>query len=337
MISQASKIANNILIIDDDPDILKFLVGLFDDQIGVSFAPSGAKALEHVQANKPDLILLDVEMPEMDGFAVCRQLKSDPATQHIPVIFLTAMADEKDITEGLRLGAVDYITKPIDAKIVIAKVKNQLAHLKQLPVAEAGRSGAARDRRDEGAARDDRRSEGAARADRGGAAPQAAAPRGARGAAPQANASRGRRGEGGASKGIPPRTIIMAVVALLVIGGGFMGMKLYNERTAVVTVDGNWPFSSKCAQSPFASWWGTSTHASMVEYVNNRHSGDWNPYIDKWANQLNKLIDIDSRNGRVSTSDGTVLRGDALKQHIDKLEARIVVIRCLANEARYVK
>ncbi len=330
MISQASKIVNNILIIDDDPDILKFLVGLFDDQIGVSFAPNGAKALEHVQANKPDLILLDVEMPEMDGFEVCRRLKSDPATQHIPVIFLTAMADEKDITEGLRLGAVDYITKPIDAKIVIAKVKNQLAHLKPLPVADAGRSGGARDRRNEGVARDDRRSEGAARADRGGPAGQAAAPRGTRG-------TRGTVPQAATGKGISPRTIIMAVVALLVIGGGFMGMKLYNERTDVVAVDGNWPFSSKCAQSPFASWWGTSTHASMVDYVNNRHSGDWNPYIDKWANQLNKLIDIDSRNGRVSTSDGTVLRGDALKEHIDKLKARIVVIRCLANEARYVK
>ncbi len=334
MISQASKIANNILIIDDDPDILKFLVGLFDDQIGVSFAPSGAKALEHAHANKPDLILLDVEMPEMDGFAVCRQLKSDPATQHIPVIFLTAMADDKDIAEGLRLGAVDYITKPIDAKIVIAKVKNQLAHLKPLAVADAGRSGAARDRRDEGVARDDRRREGAARPDRGGAAPQAAAPRGTRGAA----APRGTRGEGDVGKKITPRTIIMAVVALFVIGGGgYMGMKFYNERSAVVTVDGNWPFSSKCAQSPFASWWGTSTHASMVEYVNNRHSGDWNPYIDKWVNQLNKLVDVDSRNGRVSTSDGTVLSGDTLKEHIDKLKERIVVIRCLANEARYVK
>ena len=331
MNSQASNVGNNILIIDDDPDILKFLVGLFDDHIGVSFASSGAKALEHVQANKPDLILLDVEMPEMDGFAVCRQLKSDPATQHIPVIFLTGMADEKYITEGLRLGAVDYITKPIDAKIVIAKVKNQLAHLKPLHVADAGRAGAGRDRRNEGAARDDRRSEGAARPDRGGPAAQPAAPRGTRG-------TRGTVPQAGAGKGIPPRTLIMAVVALLVIGGGgFMGMKLYNERSAVVTVDGNWPFSSKCAQSPFASWWGTSTHASMVEYVNNRHSGDWNPYIDKWVNQLNKLIDVDGRNGRVSTSDGTALSGDALKEHIDKLKARIVVIRCLANEARYVK
>jgi len=328
MVSQTTIIANNILIIDDDPDVLKFLVGLFDDHIGVAFASGGAKALEHVQANKPDLILLDVQMPEMDGFEVCRRLKSDPATQHIPVIFLTAMSDEKDITEGLRLGAVDYITKPIDAKIVIAKVKNQLAHLKPLKVAAAGPSGGARDRRGEGAARDDRRREGAARPDRGGPATRAAAPRGTRGAV-------------GAGKGISLRTLIMVVVALLVIGGGgFMGMKLYNERiaaTAVVSVDGNWPFSSKCEQSPFASWWGTSTHASMVEYVNNRHSGDWNPYIDKWVNQQNKLIDIESRNGRVSTSDGTVLSGDALKEHIEKLKARIVVIRCLANEARYVK
>ncbi|NQU58533.1 MAG: response regulator, partial [Rhodospirillales bacterium] len=183
MTSQTTKAVNRILIVDDDPDILKFLVDIFQDQISVSFAPSGAKALEHVQVEKPDLILLDVEMPEMNGFEVCRRLKGDPATQHIPVIFLTAMADSKDMAEGLSLGAVDYITKPIDAQIVIAKVKNQLAHLTPLPAENNERSGSARDRRGEAEARQERRGpREAAPQDARGADARGAAPRDARGA-----------------------------------------------------------------------------------------------------------------------------------------------------------
>ncbi|MBC8269819.1 MAG: response regulator [Rhodospirillaceae bacterium] len=312
MTSQTAKSANNILVVDDDPDILKFLVDILQDQISVSFAPNGPKAMEYAQTHKPDLILLDVEMPEMGGFEVCRRLKDDPATQHIPIVFLSAMADDKDIAEGLSLGAVDYITKPFDAQIVIAKVKNQLAHLTPLPAANVGRSGAARDRR--GQAGPDQERRGQREATRRGVAPTTT------------------------GKGSPRRMITIAAVALLVIGSGaYLGMKLYPAVMPVTSVDGNWPYSSQCEQSPFASWWGTSTHASMVEYVANRHAGDWNPYIDKWVNQLNKLQDINSRNGRVSTSDGTVLAGRDLEAHIEKLIVRISVIRCLANEARYVK
>jgi len=322
MIIQATKTVNNILIVDDDPDILKYLVDLFQDQINVSFAPSGIKALEHLKTHKVDLVLLDVAMPEMDGFEVCRQLKSDPATKHIPVIFLTALTDNKDIAEGLRLGAVDYITKPINSQIIIAKVKNQLAHLTPLPTKEIDRPETGRDRRGQAAPVQERRGERQP-------VQRATAPAGS-----------GRRGNASVDtgKGIPQRTIIMAILALLVVGGGaFLGMKFYAAVPLETSVDANWPFSSKCEQSPFASWWGTSTHASMVAYVARHHAGNWNPYIDKWVNQLNKMEDIDSRNGRASTSDGTVLTGKTLKAHIVKLKKRISVLHCLANEAQYVK
>ncbi|NQU57043.1 MAG: hypothetical protein HQ513_07395, partial [Rhodospirillales bacterium] len=170
-----------------------------------------------------------------------------------------------------------------------------------------------------------------------GADARGAAPRDARGADARGADARG-AAPVAAGKGNSQRTITMAVVALLVLGGGtFLGMKFYPAATPETTVDENWPFSSKCEQSPFASWWGTSTHSSMVDYVKNRHDGKWAPYIDKWSNQLNKLQDIYSRNGRVSTSDGTSLSGEGLKIHIEKLIKRISVLHCLANEAQYVK
>ena len=101
-------------------------------------AKSGKSALEIVRKAHPDLVLLDIMMPEMDGYEVCRRLKSAEETRHIPVIFLTAMADAEDEAKGLALGAVDYITKPINPELVRARVQNHLElkrhrdHLEQL-------------------------------------------------------------------------------------------------------------------------------------------------------------------------------------------------------------
>jgi len=92
----------------------------------LSFATSGAQALESVVELKPDLILLDVAMPEMSGFEVCRKLKAIPETAEIPVIFLTAKSDPIDIVTGLELGGVDYITKPFNHQELVLRVKTQL-------------------------------------------------------------------------------------------------------------------------------------------------------------------------------------------------------------------
>jgi putative two-component system response regulator len=89
-------------------------------------AKNGKSALEIVQKARPDLILLDIMMPEMDGYEVCRRLKAVEETRHIPVIFLTAMADAQDEAKGLAIGAVDYITKPINPELVRARVRNHL-------------------------------------------------------------------------------------------------------------------------------------------------------------------------------------------------------------------
>ncbi|MBS1196626.1 MAG: response regulator [Proteobacteria bacterium] len=115
-----------ILVVDDTPDNLSLMSGLLEEEYEVKIAINGAKALKIVAESPPDLILLDIMMPVMDGYEVCRQLKADPAATHIPVIFLTAKSEVEDEEKGLEMGAVDYITKPISPPILLARVKTQL-------------------------------------------------------------------------------------------------------------------------------------------------------------------------------------------------------------------
>jgi class 3 adenylate cyclase len=116
-----------ILVVDDSPDNLSLIAGLFKEFYTVKIANSGEKALKIAQSeSKPALILLDVMMPNMDGYEVIGRLKADSATRDIPVIFLTAKTDIEDEAKGLELGAVDYITKPISPPVVLARVKNHL-------------------------------------------------------------------------------------------------------------------------------------------------------------------------------------------------------------------
>ncbi|MEO7793761.1 MAG: two-component system response regulator [Thermoanaerobaculia bacterium] len=117
-----------ILVVDDTPDNLTLMSGLLKDRYRVKVASSGEKALTIVRGDEPpDLILLDIMMPVHSGYDVCGELKADPLTRGIPVIFLTAMSNVEDEQRGLELGAVDYITKPISPPIVLARVATHLA------------------------------------------------------------------------------------------------------------------------------------------------------------------------------------------------------------------
>jgi len=118
---------STILVIDDTPDNLSLMSALLKDSYKVKVANHGDKGLKIATSeNPPDLILLDVMMPDIDGYQVCRQLKANAATRDIPVIFLTAKSEEDEEQKGLELGAVDYITKPINPAIVLARIKTQL-------------------------------------------------------------------------------------------------------------------------------------------------------------------------------------------------------------------
>ena len=117
-----------ILVVDDTPDNLTLVSNLLKRDYRVRVAISGEKALKIAQSeNPPDLILLDVMMPVMDGYEVCQQLRNNALTAHIPIIFLTAKSEVEDERNGLSLGASDYITKPISPPILEARVKTHLA------------------------------------------------------------------------------------------------------------------------------------------------------------------------------------------------------------------
>jgi signal transduction histidine kinase len=117
-----------LLVVDDAPENIDLLHAILQPHYHVKVANGGEKALKIIQSDQPpDLVLLDVVMPGLDGYAVCRQIKASPQTQHIPVVFVTAMDEQKDEEFGLTLGAVDYVTKPFSAPIVLARIRTHLA------------------------------------------------------------------------------------------------------------------------------------------------------------------------------------------------------------------
>ncbi|WP_295871031.1 PleD family two-component system response regulator [uncultured Zhongshania sp.] len=115
-----------LLIVDDQPVNIQVLYQVFSASCEVFMATSGKQALEVCQQKKPDLILLDVVMPDMDGIEVCRALKAEPESQDIPVIFVTSQDSPEEETLGLEVGAVDFITKPVNPAVVKARVKTHL-------------------------------------------------------------------------------------------------------------------------------------------------------------------------------------------------------------------
>jgi len=117
-----------ILVVDDTPDNIDLLCAVLEQDYRTKIAVNGERALKIANGDvKPDLILLDIMMPGMSGYDVCKELKANPATRDIPVIFVTAMSETVDEQLGLGLGAADYITKPISAPIVLARIKTQLS------------------------------------------------------------------------------------------------------------------------------------------------------------------------------------------------------------------
>lgn len=121
-----------ILVVDDSPTNLKIMVAtLINEGYEVTTAISGERALKQISYDLPDLILLDIQMPGINGFETCKKLKENPQTKDIPIIFMTALTDTESVVKGFSLGAVDYITKPFQAAEVIARVKTHI-HLQQL-------------------------------------------------------------------------------------------------------------------------------------------------------------------------------------------------------------
>ena len=119
-----------ILIVDDEPNNLNLLRQVLKGKFQLIFANCGIKALSAAQEHRPDLILLDIMMPDISGYDVCEKLKSNPLTKAIPVIFVSAMSDTEDEAKGFDVGAVDYIQKPISGAIVLRRVQTHLSLVK---------------------------------------------------------------------------------------------------------------------------------------------------------------------------------------------------------------
>ena len=116
--------AHTILVVDDEQDLLDLIeYNLKKEGFSVLKAENGLEALETAREQNPDLVLLDIMMPKMDGLEVCEKMRSDAELRHIPIIFLTARGDEKTEVEGLDLGADDYVTKPISTTKLISRIK----------------------------------------------------------------------------------------------------------------------------------------------------------------------------------------------------------------------
>jgi len=128
-----------ILVVEDEPDILQ-LVKLYLEKEGfrTATAVNGAQALKKVKEDKPDLIVLDLMLPELDGLEVCKRLRSVPDTAMLPIIMLTAKAEESDTVIGLELGADDYVAKPFSPKALVARIKALLRRLERTPAEGAG-------------------------------------------------------------------------------------------------------------------------------------------------------------------------------------------------------
>ena len=117
----------NILIVDDEEDVLELVrYNLDKNGYNTETATTGEEALAKARAKLPDLVILDLMLPGIDGLGVCKKLKSDAKTEHIPIIILTAKGEEIDIVTGLELGADDYVTKPFSPKVLVARVRKIL-------------------------------------------------------------------------------------------------------------------------------------------------------------------------------------------------------------------
>lgn len=122
------RIKKKVLIVDDTPQNIQILMAILEDKYAIIAARDGYKAIELAKKTpQPDIILLDIMMPDLDGYEVCKRLKSNEATRDIPVVFVSALSDCEDEEKGLAVGGIDYLIKPINPAIVLARVKNHLA------------------------------------------------------------------------------------------------------------------------------------------------------------------------------------------------------------------
>ncbi len=312
-----------VLIVDDEIINTELLGNLLRDEINVIFANTGEEALAIAKSSKPDLVLLDIVMPGMDGYQVCRALKEDPETEKMPVIFITAKDTEHEEAYGLEMGAVDYITKPFNPQIVKSKVKN---HLAKLPETEATSPVASEK------PPSPKPSSGKRFALIGGLAGVVIA------------LAIGGVLFSGEFIGLPIETPVKSDEKKPVgaktksVGKETVTTLPPQEdeggtRATAEMLGYSWVLKTKCGPIPNVQWWKFRTHESIAGYVTRKYKGDWKAYIKIWTIRLVKLQDIYLSGSSAITTTGQALKGPTLKVYIEQMMDRLSVTRCLAAEA----
>lgn len=358
MAPMSQEIANKVLAINIRNDLLETLMEGFESEVSISFASEGSKAMEMAHMYKPDLILLDVMMVDASGFEVCQELKADPKSKNIPVIFLTRSSDEETVLKGLEAGATDFITEPFTTETLVARVRS---HLKQVAASREWKNPKEKMLYFEGETRD-RRAEGAARGDRYPKTPERPTGLSLRSFLILALFVAGIIGGWYAWFVNSPETRLEAYLSSLVLFSDAepepqdrdpelktQPEELIEEMVKDEVEDKLPPpvsdtqpveallepeiksFDGPCGEIPQVAWWGGVSHESIIEYVALRNDGDWDAYVAKWARQLSKLHDMQVRGVTGVAPDGsTRLEGAVLGEYIEKFEARLEVARCLA-------
>ncbi len=131
-------VKKKILVVEDDRDISELITyNLEREGYEIACLYDGSQAVDFVTQRKPELIILDLMLPEVDGIEICHQLKSDAATKHIPIVMLTAKSEEADVVVGLQMGADDYISKPFSPKVLVARIKAVIRRMADLGLSSA--------------------------------------------------------------------------------------------------------------------------------------------------------------------------------------------------------
>jgi CheY-like chemotaxis protein len=352
--ANSSGYKHKVLIVDDETLNIEFLQTLLSEEINVIFATSGEDALTIVQANHPDMILLDIMMPGMDGYEVCKRLKANPETKDIPVIFVTAKDGPEEEARGLELGAIDYITKPFNPEIVKSKVRNNIIRIATpRPDLEKHHN---KDRRSQGDKRRDRR------ASNGGAmwkwlaatavvvalalAVLVMVPRDQLnadgllaliGLSPVSEkAETASSGTGTTTPTEPTTSPVRTTTGQTAGATAPANTRTHSTASGIdrsSPLDMQWVQDSKCSLVPEVSWWKFVSHSSIVRYVERNLEGDWETYAEKWQGRLESIQDIYERNSTAITSTGEELSGDVLADYIDQMQIRVNAIICLKAEA----
>lgn len=347
-----------VLVIDDDEAIRAYLSALTIDHAETIEAASGDKGFSIAKSRVPDLILLDLMMPGTDGYQVCKSLKQNTATKHIPVIFITAQTDRAFEAAALKLGAIDYIVKPFDTDIVATKIKNHLEVIRR------GETINPTFRR-----RGNMRHLGIAAAiiiaaglgfishfyltepsTQNAPVPtiQAPSPQRAQNSPAQPSAQPTISKPGLITNSQPP--VPDAKIAppspvqsepAPVKQRAIRSIDTFKQETNAITDDKHprptenygWVKDARCGVVPLVDWWQNITPSSMAVYVDKYHDGIWEPYAIKWERHLIKSENTMARGGALKAPNGNVLKGSSLQEFVAKLRKRVDVVECLSRAA----